>query len=134
MQVNNSRSPDGYAPLDHGHGTMKMRPPVLSLSVDRPCGWSVLAAAGEVDTASATALRSLLAAAGPNVVVDLREVTFMDASGLGVLATSGHVARMRGGAVRLVGPTHQIRRILALTLLDQVLPVYDDLQEALTAV
>ena len=133
MTMNKNRSPEGYAPHDHGHATTMMRPAVLTLSVDRPCGWSVLAASGEMDTACAGTLRALLSAAGPNVVVDLREVTFMDASGLGVLATSGHIARRLGGAVRLVGPSHQVRRVLALTLLDRVLPIYDDLQDALTA-
>ncbi|QWZ09406.1 STAS domain-containing protein [Nocardioides panacis] len=132
MTMNKNRSPDGYA-LHDQPGVTTTHPPVLSLSVDRPCGWSVLAASGEMDTACAGVLRSLLSAAGPNVVVDLREVTFMDASGLGVLATSGHIARRLGGAVRLVGPSHQVRRVLSLTLLDRVLPIYDDLQEALTA-
>lgn len=131
MTMNKHRSLDDFVLKDQPGTTM--RTPVLTLSVDRPCGWSVLSASGEMDTACAGALRSLLSAAGPNVVVDLREVTFMDASGLGVLATSGHIARRLGGAVRLVGPSHQVRRVLALTLLDRVLPIFDDLQDALTA-
>ncbi len=80
-------------------------------------------------------LRSLLAVAGPNVVVDLREVTFMDASGLGVLATSGHIARQ--AAVARCGWSGRRTRSAGCwrsRLLDQVLPIYDDLQEALSAV
>ena len=102
MMKNRNRLPEGHAPTEQRGAPVTTRAPVLSLSVDRPCGWSVLAASGEIDTACAGTLRSLLAVAGPNVVVDLREVTFMDASGLGVLATSGHIARRLGGEVRLV--------------------------------
>ena len=133
MMKNRNRLPGGHAPTEQRGAPVTTRAPVLSLSVDRPCGWSVLAASGEIDTACAGTLRSLLAVAGPNVVMDLREVTFMDASGLGVLATSGHIARRLGGEVRLVAPSHQVRRVLALTSLDRVLPIYDDLQEALSA-
>jgi anti-sigma B factor antagonist len=106
--------------------------PLLTLALYRPSGWSVVEAVGEMDTQSIARLRSLLQTAGPNVVLDLRSVTFMDASGLGVLATCGHGARRLGGAVRLVGPSRQIRRLLALTRLDQVLPIYESMEEALT--
>ena len=132
MTMHENRSPEDYAPTGWPDASQTPRP-VLALSVDRACGWSVLVAVGEMDTACAGTLRSLLSRAGPNVVVDLRGVTFMDASGIGVLATSGHIARRIGGAVRLVGPSHQVRRVLALTQLDQVLPIYHDLQDALTA-
>ena len=132
MMKNRNRLPEGHAPTEQRGAPVTTRAPVLSLSVDRPCGWSVLAASGEIDTACAGTLRSLLAVAGPNVVMDLREVTFMDASGLGVLATSGHIARRLGGEVRLVGSVAtRCAGSLALTSLDRVLPIYDDLQEAL---
>ncbi len=105
--------------------------PLLALSLYRPSDWSVLEAVGEMDTQSVVRLRTMLLAAGTNVVLDLRRVSFMDASGLGVLATCGHRARRLGGVVRLVGPTRQIRQLLTLTRLDQVLPVFESLEEAL---
>lgn len=106
--------------------------PVLSLFLYRPCGWSVIEAAGEMDTQCVETLRALLSVAGQTVVLDVRKVTFMDASGLGVLAAGGHAARRRGGALRLVGASRQVRRIVALTQLDQVLPTFDTLDEAMT--
>jgi len=105
--------------------------PLLTLSLYRRGDWSVLEAAGEMDTQSVVRLRTMLLAAGSTAVLDLRRVSFMDASGLGVLATCGHRARRLGGVVRLVGPTRQIRQLLALTRLDQVLPVFESMEEAL---
>jgi anti-anti-sigma factor len=97
----------------------------------RPSGWSVVEAVGEMDAQNVARLLALLQSAGPRVVLDLRGVTFLDASGLGVLATCGHAARRAGGVVRLLGPSRQTRRLLALTRLDQLLPIFDSLQEAL---
>lgn len=93
--------------------------------------WQVIHAEGELDVACESRLRSLIAAAGPRVVLDLSRVTFMDASSLGVLASAGERARLAGGAVRLVGASRQVRRIVTLTELDGVLPMFDTVQEAL---
>ncbi len=124
----------GHVRHDEGVPAQSRRgePPLAVLTLHVPSRWAVIEAGGELDTQCVSRLRSLFAAAGDHVVVDLRGVTFMDASGLGVLATGGHRAGRLGGAVRLVGPSRQVRRLLALTRLDQVLTVFDTMAEALT--
>lgn len=93
---------------------------------------SVIEVAGEIDIAVAPAMRDCLGAAGSlHVVFDLRQVTFIDASGLGVLAKAWRMADVSGGSVKLVGPSMRLRRLLAITRLDAMLPVYDTVLEAI---
>jgi anti-anti-sigma factor len=63
--------------------------------------------AGEIDVASADLLAEHLTAAvggpgAPDVLVDLREVAFLDCSGLRVLCRAEATARAGGGRLRLV--------------------------------
>lgn len=93
--------------------------------------FSVIEVAGEIDIAVTPAMRDVLGAArSTQVVFDLRHVTFMDASGLGVLAEAWGKAKISGGSVTLVGPLQRVRRLLEVTQLDAVLPVYDTVTEA----
>jgi anti-anti-sigma factor len=93
--------------------------------VDQP---AVVRVRGEVDIATAPRLRGALAeeqwrrqqesAAAP-LVVDLSEVTFMGACGLGVLVRALGEARRSGGDLVLRNPTSTTMRMLDLTgLLD----------------
>ena len=93
--------------------------------------FSVIEVAGEVDIAVTPAMRDFLgAASSTQLVFDLRQVTFMDASGLGVLAEAWRMANVSGGSVTLVGPRKRVRRMLEVTQLDAVLPIYDSIREA----
>lgn len=103
----------------------------LSLGLYRCGRWAVIEAAGELDVRAVPSLRSFVADAGDCLVFDLRQVTFMDASGLGVLAMSRRSTEQRSGALRLAAPSGQVRRVLAMTRLDRVIPVFDSLDEAL---
>lgn len=94
--------------------------------------FSVIEVVGEIDIAVSPAMRDFLdAAISSQVVFDLRQVTFMDASGLGVLAEAWRMTNLSGGSVALVGPLKRVRRVLEVTQLDAVLPIYDTLMEAI---
>lgn len=74
-------------------------------------------AAGELDLATAPQLAQTLreALCARLVVLDLRELTFMDSSGVHVILDAARVARQASGRLILVrGPAH-IDRLLALT-------------------
>jgi len=87
---------------------------------------------GEVDLATAPALDRHLAAtigtACPDVVVDLGEVSFMDASGLGVLVRADNRARRNGGRVRLAGLSRHLCRLLRAAQLDGHFPRHEEEQ------
>jgi anti-anti-sigma factor len=81
---------------------------------------------GEIDIATAPAIRCLLMAAisGGNVhlAVDMSGVTFIDAGGIGVLVAAANRARQAGGGLTLLAPSRQVRRLLDVFHLDAILP------------
>ncbi len=91
-------------------------------------GRVVLRVQGELDVASgnllATELRKVEEA--PEVVVDLRDVTFLDSSGLAVLVHCDLRLRATGRAFALLIRDGQVRSLFEMTgLLDQMTVVYD---------
>jgi anti-anti-sigma factor len=82
--------------------------------------------AGEVDTYTVPHARlafdSLELVPGATVVVDLRDVTFLDSSGLGAVIGLHHRARAAGATLRLVCSGVSLR-LVRLTNLDQVIEV-----------
>jgi anti-anti-sigma factor len=62
-----------------------------------------------------------------NWIVDLREVTFMDSTGLGFLAHTHRVVSERGGTVTVVGPSPLVMRTLTIVHLDEVLKIVEEM-------
>lgn len=111
------------------------------LAISSSChdGWVVATVAGEIDTETAPRLsgymRSLLAGrdGSPQIIVDLGEVAFCDAAGLGVLVGARSHAMRHGGALRLVVPEGPVRRVLRVAARTHDLEVHATLSDALTA-
>jgi anti-sigma B factor antagonist len=99
----------------------------LSVRPGREC--MVVEVAGDIDMATSPQLREglqrVLDAGTHNVVVDLAGVGFMDSSGLGALVVMFKVARERGGRLCVAAVQRQVRGILTITSVDQVIGVYD---------
>jgi anti-sigma B factor antagonist len=81
---------------------------------------------GEIDIATAPAVRRFLMAAisggDVHLAVDMSGVTFIDASGIGVLVAAANRARQAGGGLSLLAPSRQVRRLLDVLHLDAILP------------
>jgi anti-sigma B factor antagonist len=91
--------------------------------------WQVLGVDGELDLSTSERFREALAAlldASPRVAIDLRSVSFMDSTALGVVVGAMKRARERGGEVALIGPTGSPRKVLSITALDQIMRIVDD--------
>ncbi|WP_341720517.1 STAS domain-containing protein [Micromonospora sp. FIMYZ51] len=54
-------------------------------------------------------------AANPIVDVDLAAVTFIDSTVISVLVSAHHAATLAGGALTLLHPTGQVKRVLTVT-------------------
>jgi anti-sigma B factor antagonist len=110
--------------------------PEISFAVEVVEGVPVVTALEEIDIANAAGLQAaLLEAAGPGravVVVDMSRTRFCDSAGLNALITADRQARANGGEVRLVVVGEAVARVVALTGVDRVIPVYASLEDALT--
>lgn len=98
-------------------------------------GAVVLIPAGDFDIANVQILRSSVLEAleiSANVVLDLSGITFLDSIGLGAIVGGARRAREADGWLRLVNPQPAVRRALHVTQLDQVIGLYDTVEDALT--
>ena len=87
-------------------------PPVVTVTIS-----------GEIDIATCRAMRDALAA-GPSpahLEVNLSAVTFMDASGIGVLLAARRLAVDAGGSLTVRAPSRAVRRVTGVLGLDEVL-------------
>ena len=92
--------------------------------------WRVIEGTGDLDLQAVPLLRDLTVGAPVHVVFDLRRVTFLDASVLGVLVATRANQGLAHSAVRLAGPSPMLRKIIGLTGLDSVLPMLDTFERA----
>ncbi|GEO33158.1 anti-sigma-B factor antagonist [Cellulomonas aerilata] len=90
---------------------------------------------GDLDLDASARLRHALAdAVGSgfvDLVVDLRAVTFIDSTGLGVLVGALRSTRRRQGHLEVVVCDSRVVRLLRISSLDRVLRVHDDVEAAL---
>jgi anti-sigma B factor antagonist len=99
-------------------------------------GVPVVAAPAEIDASNADWLRAVLLEAAcrghGTFVVDMSHTRLCTSAGLGVLVRAHDRALAEGGELRLVIPAScMVLRIFALTGIDQVIPNFADLDEAL---
>lgn len=67
---------------------------------------------------------------GPDVVLDMGDVAFMDSTGLGVLLTALKRVRDRGGRLRVCRVQEKPRMVIEITRSYKVLELRDDVGEA----
>jgi anti-anti-sigma factor len=64
------------------------------------------------------------------VVVDLHDVSILDSGGIGVLVAKCLALRTRGGDLRLARLTPRTERVLAMTHLLTVFPIFESVDDA----
>lgn len=106
----------------------------FALSTREGDGYAVVTVRGEVDLATAPALRETfirLAVAGHGrLVVDLSATEFLDCAGVEALMSGVTLMRATGGELRVVCGTSPARRTFQLTSADRVLPLFPSLAAA----
>jgi len=104
--------------------------------ISRNDGYVVVSLAGELDLYNAHEVREALlecCAESPNrLVVDLRDVKFIDSTALGVLIEARTKLENRRGFL-LAAPGLETRRALEISGLDRHFAVHDSLDAALAA-
>lgn len=107
----------------------------LGLDVDRSGDVAVVTVRGDLDLASAPRLRSValdeLRLGCRRLVLDLRDLEFVDSVGLGMIVAIRKRARGLDSEVALVVGTERIRRPLELSGVAAIMAVHADLAEAM---
>lgn len=78
-------------------------------------------------------MNELLAEDWKKIVLNLRNVTIMDSSGIGEVVASWKLAKRFGASLKLMRPAPQVQRTLRLTQLLPLLEVYESEEEALAS-
>jgi anti-anti-sigma factor len=93
----------------------------------------VVQAVGILDGKHTTQLRAeideVLSAGAKHILLDLKEVTFMDSSGLGGLVAALKDVRSAGGKLYICSINEQIRILFELTSMDQVFSIFANQDE-----
>ncbi|MEU6665922.1 STAS domain-containing protein [Streptomyces sp. NPDC046727] len=102
-----------------------------------PGGATVVSLRGEIDVLTVPALTerldALTARQHPDLVLDLRPVTFIDCAGLGILCRTRNRTLARQGRLRLVTDSPRFRRVLRATGLTGVFEMCTRLPQPLPA-
>lgn len=103
---------------------------LLELETEQGDGQVRLALRGELDISSAKlledALETLEAGAPSTLVIDLRELEFLDSTGLRTLVSADQRARDAGRRLAIVRGPEAVDRIFNVTRLDERLDLVDD--------
>jgi anti-anti-sigma factor len=107
----------------------------LALRTVAADGFIVIEAYGEIDMANADEMRrmvdSSVADGADRLIVDLSGIRFMDSTGLNVLIRTSR--QLGPGSVGVVVSRPSIRKIFALTGIDEVVPIFASVADAMQA-
>jgi stage II sporulation protein AA (anti-sigma F factor antagonist) len=111
----------------------------MQLELKMEQGTLVVRPAGELDLGIAEDFRNALdevldQGAVKNLIFNLSRVTFIDSSGLGVMLGRYKRITRTGGQVAVIGPQPQVRRILELSGLFQIMNEFRNEEEALAKI
>jgi len=90
----------------------------------------------DIEGADAIDLRftALTSTARTFVIVDMAGVEFLASIGIATLIRSAKAVRLRQGNLVLLNPRPNVAQVLATMRINQILPVFDTLEEARAAV
>jgi len=107
----------------------------LRVKVKEVDSFPVVELKGEIDLSTSPAFKEklyeIVESGKKDLVIDLNGLDFMDSTGLGVLVAVLKKTSLQGGTVRLVCNKRKIVKVFAITGLDKVFSIYDNLRQCL---
>ncbi|HEY7574960.1 MAG TPA: STAS domain-containing protein [Thermoanaerobaculia bacterium] len=88
---------------------------------------------GDAESAFKKTVTGLLEEGRVYFLVDLKDVGFLDSSGLGALVRALTTSQREGGQTKLLHAGPQVRKLLEMTKLDSVFELHDDLEKAVSS-
>ena len=101
--------------------TITSRP--FAVEVTSGASGLVVRLAGELDLETVSELSARFVGLDANIVVDLADLTFIDATGISGLVSAHERTVKIGRSFALRSPTAQVAKVLSMTGVDQVLTV-----------
>jgi len=99
-----------------------------------PQPYTLLALAGEADIVSSATLRGILEAETGKrpslLIIEMSALRYMDSAALQAIVRANLALGADGGRLALVAPHDNVARVLQMTEVDQLVPVYASLAEA----
>ncbi|MFF4614760.1 STAS domain-containing protein [Nonomuraea jabiensis] len=115
---------------DNGEGSMA----ALSLTSSTVDEITVIKVDGVLDATTREQFADYLSLAGPDLILDLAGVTFMDSRALGLIVHHWQTSLTSGAKFALIGVEYSKSKVMWITGLAQRLPLYDTLDDALAAI
>jgi anti-sigma B factor antagonist len=81
---------------------------------------------GEGDSEAGEAIRSAVAAGEKKILLDMKNVSVLDSSGVGELMSAYTSANRRGGTIKLYGLAPRVGEVLKITRLVGIFEIYDN--------
>lgn len=79
------------------------------------------------------ALKSLLAQGHKNIILNMKDVSYVDSAGLGELVGAYTTATNQGGAVKLLHLQGKMKDLMQITKLHTIFPAFEDEKEAVAS-
>ncbi|HEX4750722.1 MAG TPA: STAS domain-containing protein [Bryobacteraceae bacterium] len=76
-------------------------------------------------------LRNLMAQGSKNIILNMKDVTYVDSAGLGELVGAYTTAANQGGSVKLLHLQGKMKDLMQITKLHTIFPAFDDEQQAI---
>lgn len=88
----------------------------------------------DIEGAAAIDLRmNILAGSAKFLLIDLRKVSFIGSMGLRSIVVPAQAVRRKGGKVALLGPIPMVEEVIKASKIDQVIPIFYELDAAIVA-
>lgn len=101
-------------------------------------GWTILDLSGDIDLAHSPAMRKALLGEikekrTPKVFLNLKNVRYIDSSGIASLVEGLKASRDQGSRLILYGLSTSVREVMQLSRLQKIFEIYDDEEQALAS-
>ncbi|MGA2301958.1 MAG: STAS domain-containing protein [Candidatus Acidiferrum sp.] len=101
-------------------------------------GWTILDLSGDIDLAHSPAMRKALLGEikekrTPRVFLNLKNVRYIDSSGIASLVEGLKASRDLGSRLILYGLNKTVREVMQLSRLQKIFEIYEDEEQALAS-
>jgi len=111
----------------------------LKLEVAKEKNYTLITVHGEIDLYNAKELKERVSvaevsASSPNLILDIKDVDYIDSTGLGILIGIKRRATERNGKLALVLHSDRINKLFEITGLNKIFTITKSVEEAIEAV